>query len=138
MNLNVIKFAGIAGFFAIAGIAYVADEQDKANNYDAVQGRITQVEEICYLEKKIGKKREYSDVLPCETAVALEASHPTWRGFDIQREATITVEYLDPASSFYSKATFVEEYASKEGRYKMGGAYELLAHKLETGKTRKT
>ena len=137
MSYAALKMKMIAGVFCVGGVIYVADQYDKKTNYVEVPGVIDVMDETCFLEKELGKRREYSDVMNCNAAVILAASHPTWKGFDIKRNATLDVRYVDPLTGEENTVTFLEEYEGSDSLYSRGADYNLLAHIKEPGKTRK-
>ena len=62
----------VFGTIAAAVVGFGAyDKYDKNTNYQAADGRISAVNEQCYMEKVDGRKTSTSDVLPCERAEVL-------------------------------------------------------------------
>ena len=137
MSFSVVKNAGVVGILGVVGVGAMLDQHDKNTNYVEVTGHIRAGAEVCFLEKDRGKIREYSDMMDCEMAVALEAHHPTWEGFTIKRTATLTVRYDDPVAQDRASAEIEIDYTGAQARYHQGDDYTLLAHKEKAGKTRK-
>ena len=75
---------GIYGTVAVAVVGFMAyDQYDKKANFQPVNGRVSAVNEQCYLEKSergmLTRTTSTSDLTRCEVADYLRRQHPAWR-----------------------------------------------------------
>lgn len=123
------------GAFAIAGLV-IANEYDKKVNYLAVQARITDLQETCYMEKKSGRTTSTSDTLACETAEFAVKSHPKWQGYDVKYKINVSYSYVSPADSKpHSGKLELSAYPDNK-KLATGGEIKVLASKTAADKTR--
>ena len=123
------------GAFAVAGLV-IADEYDKKVNFLAVQARITELHESCYMEKKSGRTTSTSDTLACGMAEYAVKNHPKWQGYDIKYKIDISYSYVSPADGKPHTGQLVLAAYPDNKKLATGGEIKVLASKTAADKTR--
>ena len=132
---------GIYGTVAVAVVGFIAyDQYDKKANFQPVNGRISAVNEQCYLEKVergvVTKTTLTSDLLPCELAVALTREHPKWYGYDVKHKIEIQFVYVSPVDRV-THTSKLQMSAFPNGKpLRAGDVIPVLASKTKADKTR--
>jgi hypothetical protein len=131
---------GIYGLVATVVVGVLAyDRYDKKANYQPVNGRISAVNEQCYLEKSergvVTKTTMTSDLLPCEVATVLTREHPKWYGYDVKHKIEIQFVYVSPVDRA-THASKLQLSAFPNGMPRARDVIPVLASKTKADKTR--
>lgn len=75
---------------------------DRAVNYQPTTVRVTNVEQLCYLEKRERASRRRtrvstSDVAPCAIVEYAAKTNPDFEGFELHRTQYVSYNYRSPA-----------------------------------------
>jgi len=109
---------GVGGF-------YVYDQYDKKTNFVPVQARVTNVQELCYLEKRSGRTTSSSDTLACDKAQYLSQNHPRWQGFSVRYKIAVDYDYVSPVDN---RTHFRKAHADLLPRRKKDQPWRNLQH----------
>jgi hypothetical protein len=132
---------GVYGIVAAGVVGLVAyDHYDKKANFQPVNGRVSAVNEQCYMEKVergvLTKTTLTSDLLPCELAVVLTRDHPKWQGHDVKHKIEIHFVYVSPVDRA-THTSKLQMSAFPNGKpLRAGDVIPVLASKTKADKTR--
>jgi len=99
INYGANRLMGL-GIVAVGfGAFYAFDQYDKKTNYTPVQARLSKVEELSYMEQKVGRTTTISDVVSCDVAQYAVKNHPKWQGFTVKSQIKLEYDYVSPADS---------------------------------------
>lgn len=122
---------GVGGF-------YIYDRYDKNANYLPVQARVTNVQEVCYLEKRAGRTRTTSDTLACDKAQYLAKNHPSWQDFTVKYKVTVDYDYVSPVDNrTHSGKRTLAAYPDGKKIYR-GEIFNIRASKTDPNKSRES
>ena len=120
---------GIGGFAAY-------DKYDKGANYMPVQARITDVQDMCFMEKRSGRTREYSDIIACNMAEAAVKLSPKWQGFDIKHKITVAYDYVSPVDRKTHSGKREMSAFPNGKKLSLGEIFNVRASKTDANKSR--
>lgn len=134
---RLIHHAKVIAVVIVGVCAFAAyDQYDKRMNYIPVQARVTDVTEVCLLEKRRGRTRTSSVTMSCDRAEAAAQSDPKWQGFTVKYEITIAYDFVSPVD----KKTYAGKHqydAFPNGkRVTRGERIEVRASKTDPTKSR--
>lgn len=124
-----VVLVGVGGF-----VAY--DQYDKKANFTPVQARVTDVNDICYMERRSGRTREWSENIPCDRAEMAVKYSPKWTGFDIRHKITVSYEYLSPVDKRTHTGKHEYSYLPEGKPINRGQLLTIRASKSDPAKTR--
>lgn len=131
-----IRASSIAvGVLGLVGVVIV-DKYDKNVNYLAVQARITELHESCYMEKTSGRSTWTSETLACEMAELAVKSHPKWQGYNVKYKIEVSYSYVSPADSKPHTGEMILTAYPDNKKLATGGELKVLASKTVADKTR--
>ncbi|MCX7898871.1 MAG: hypothetical protein N2444_02060 [Methylocystis sp.] len=77
--------------------AYAAcNKYDKSANHVPVQARVTDIKDMCCMEKRSCRRREYSGAIACDLAETAVRMSPKWQGVDIRQKIAVAFEFIPP------------------------------------------
>ncbi len=124
-----VAAVGVGGF-------YLYDQYNKKTNFVPVQARITNVSEICYMEKKSGRTTETSDALACDIAQHAVKSHPKWQGFNVKYKINVDYDYVSPVDQkTHSGKRTLSAYPNGR-KLARGEIFNVRASKTDPNKSR--
>jgi hypothetical protein len=131
----------VFGTIAVAAAGLAAyDKYDKTTNFQAVDARISAVNEQCYMEKVergvVTKTTSTSDLLPCERAELLTRVHPKWQGYAIKHKIEIRFAYVSPVDGATHAASLTMSAFPNGRPVRAGDVLRVLASKTKADKTR--
>ena len=122
--------------FVMCGVGAFAayDHYDKGAHYVPVQARITDIKDMCIMEKQSGRRREYSETISL-AELAVKTS-PKWQGFDIRHNITVAYEYISPVDrKTHAGARVLGAYPDGK-KLSRGEVYQIRASKTDANKSR--
>lgn len=128
MGLGVLAI-GLGGFYAF-------DQYDKRANYAPAQARISKVEELCYMEKEVGRTTTTSDVLGCEIAQYAVKNHPKWNGFTVKSKISVEYEYISPVDNRTHSGKRTMSAWPDGRKLNRGELFQIRASKIDPNKSR--
>lgn len=128
MGLGIVAI-GVGGF-------YVFDQYDKKANYVPVQARVSKAEELCYMEKKVGRTTTTSDVLACDVAQYAVKNHPKWQGFTVKSKISLEYEYVSPVDNRTHSGKRMMSAWPEGRKLNRGELFQIRASKKNPEKTR--
>lgn len=91
---------------------------DRAVNYEPATVRVTNVEQLCYLEKKERRRRRTrtyrSDVAPCHIVQYAAKTDPEFEGFELQQTQYVSYTYRSPVDGEWYQGRH-EQMAKDDG-----------------------
>jgi hypothetical protein len=136
VNYGVNRLMGLGVVAVGIGAFYVFDQYDKRANYTPVQARISKVDELCYMEKKVGRTTTTSDVVSCDIAHYAVSRHPKWEGFDVKSKISLEYEYVSPVDNrTHSGKRSLSEWPDGK-RLNRGELFQIRASKSNPDKSR--
>ncbi len=124
-----VVLMGVGGFAAY-------DYHDKTANYIPVQARITDVKEMCFMERRSGRTREWSETTTCAIAELAVKISPKWKGFDVKHQITVAYDYISPVDKrTHSGKRELSDYPNGQ-KLSSGQIYQIRASKTDPNRSR--
>lgn len=123
---RLVFFGGCCG---LLGVVTVVNYADRALNYVEVQARVDKVSSECSLQRKVGRRREWTRDMDCDLAKMLLDEDPEMKGMHVTRISEVTLRYTSPADDqiHTAKYSFVADGDGQTGP-KAGGVINILAN----------
>jgi hypothetical protein len=99
VNYGANRLMGLGIVAVAAGGFYAYDQYDKKTHYVPVQARISNVQELCYMEMRSGRTTTTSDTVACDVAQYAVKNHPKWQGFTVKSKITVDYDYVSPVDN---------------------------------------
>ncbi len=118
------------------GLAYFGSQ-----DYEDVPATVTNVRELCYLQKRevevIIKTVTTTDPGPCDIATFLADNNPDYDGFLVIRRTYVSFTYASPADGRQHAGRYELPRGDTGARYRIGGQFNIRAHKEKPEETRR-
>lgn len=124
-----VAVVGLGGF-------YLYDQYDKRSNFVPMQARVTNVQELCYMEKKAGRRTTVSDTLACDAAHYAVQNHPNWQGFTVKYKISVDYTYVSPVDHRSHNGRRTLSAFPDGKKIRSGEIFNVRASKTDPNKSR--
>lgn len=119
-----------------SGLYFAYDQYDKKAHYIPAQARVSNVAELCYMEKKSGRATTTSDVVACDVAHYAVKNHPKWQGFTVRSKIRLEYEYVSPVDNRTHSGKRIFNDWPEGKKLSRGEAFMIRASKTDPNKSR--